>query len=116
MRTLIIILALLQFLLAGFTGAVGGFADGGEIWERAVLMIIHPLAAIGLLVMAFVPGIKAAGLQVIRALLTVNVIADAALAALIFAGVTRGDWWLPLLFAVIPIIGLGYSFGRRVRG
>ena len=115
MRVLIIILALVQFLFAGFTGAVGGFADGGEIWERVVLMGIHPLAAIGLLVMAFIPRVKPAGLQIIRALLAVNIIADVTLAALIYTGVTKGDWWLPLLFAVIPVIGLGYSFGGRVR-
>ncbi len=116
MRALIITLAVLQFLFAGFAGAVGSFADGGEIWERVVLMAIHPLAAIGLLVMAFVPRIKPAGLQVIRALLALNIIADSALAALIYSGATKGDWWLPLLFAVIPVIGLGYSFSGRVRG
>ena len=116
MRVLIIILAIVQFLFAGLTGTVGGFADGGALWERAVLMGIHPLAAIGLLVMAFVPRIKPGGLNIIRALLALNIIADAALAALIYTGVSRGDWWLPLLFAVIPVIGLGYSFSGRVRG
>ena len=115
MRVLIIILAIVQFLFAGFTGTVGSFADGGEIWERVVLMGIHPLAAIGLLVMAFVPRIKPTGLQIIRALLAINIIADIVLAALIYSGATKGDWWLPLLFAVIPVIGLGYSFGRRAR-
>ena len=116
MRVLIIILAIVQFLFAGFTGTVGSFADGGEIWERVVLMGIHPLAAIGLLVMAFVPRIKATGLQIIRALLAINIIADIVLSALIYSGATKGDWWLPLLFAVIPVIGLGYSFSGRVRG
>ena len=42
MRVLIIVLAIIQFLFAGLTGTVGGFADGGELWERAVLMGIHP--------------------------------------------------------------------------
>ena len=116
MRILIIVLALVQFLLAGFTSAVGGFADGGEIWERAVLMGIHPLAAIGLLVMAFVPRLKPAGLQIVRALLVINIIADAALAILIYGGAARGDWWLPLIFSVIPVIGLAYSYGKRGRG
>ncbi|MDE2842334.1 MAG: hypothetical protein OXN21_03015 [Chloroflexota bacterium] len=115
MRILIIVLALVQFLLAGFTSAVGGFADGGEIWERAVLMGIHPMAAIGLLVMAFVPGLKPAGLQIVRGLLVINIIADLVLAALIYGGVSRGDWWLPLIFSVIPAIGLGYSFGKKAR-
>ena len=116
MRILIIVLAILQFLLAGFTSAVGGFADGGEIWERVVLMGIHPLAAIGLLVMALVPRLKPTGMQIVRALLAINIIADAVLAVLICTGATKGDLWLPLIFSVIPVIGLVYSFGRRVRG
>ena len=116
MRVLIIILAIVQFLFAGFTGAVGGFADGGQWWERAVLMGIHPLAAIGLLVMAFVPRLKPTGLTIVRLLLALNIAADIALAALIYTGISKGDWWLPLLFAVIPVIGLGYSRRERVRG
>ena len=95
MRVLIIILAVIQFLFAGLTGAVGGFADGGEIWERAVLMGVHPLAAIGLLVMAFVPRLKTGGIRVVQFLLIVNIAADLTLALLILGGVTKGDWWLP---------------------
>lgn len=116
MRVLIIILAIVQFLFAGLTGAVGGFADGGQWWDRAVLMGIHPLAAIGLLVLAFVPRIKPTGLRIIRSLLALNIAADLALAALIYTGVSNGDWWLPLLFSVIPVVGLGYSLSGRVRG
>ena len=113
MRILIIVLAILQFLLAGLTGAA--FADGGEIWERVVLIAIHPLAAIGLLVMAFVPRLKPTGLQIIRALLVINIIADAALATLIYTGATKGDWYLPLTFSIIPAIGLAYSFAKKGR-
>ena len=116
MRVLIIVLAVIQFLFAGLTGTVGGFADGGELWERAVLMGVHPLAAIGLLVMAFVPRLKTGGIRVIQFLLIINIVADVALAGLIYTGATKGDWWLPLLFSVIPVIGLGYSFWGRVRG
>ena len=116
MRILIIVLALVQFFLAGFTSAVGGFADGGAIWERVVLMGIHPLAAIGLLVMAFVPRLKPTGLQIVRGLLVINIIADLVLSAMIYGGAVRGDWWLPLIFSVIPVIGLGYSFGKKRRG
>ena len=116
MRVLIIILAVVQFLFAGFTGTVGAFADGGDIWARVVLMGIHPLAAIGLLVMAFVPRLKPGGVRIVQALLVINIAADLALAALIYQGVSRGDWWLPLLFSIIPVIGLGYSLWGRVRG
>ena len=114
-RVLIIILAIVQFLFAGMTGTVGGFADGGEWWGRVIFMGIHPLAAIGLLVMAFVPRLKPTGTRIVQLLLTANIIADLALAALIYSGASRGDWWLPLLFSVIPVIGLGYSIWGKVR-
>ena len=116
MRILMIVLAVVQFLLAGLTGAVGSFADGGEAWERAVLMVVHPAAAIGLLVLAVVPRLKPGGVRIVQGLLAINIIADVILAGLIYTGVTRGDWWLPLLFAVIPVIGLGYSLTNKARG
>lgn len=113
MRVLLIVLAVVQFLFAGLTGAVGGFADGGEPWERATLMVVHPLAAIGLLVLAVAPRLKPTGLTIIQLLLALNIAADLALAGLIYTGATKGDWWLPLLFSVIPVIGLGYSLRAR---
>ena len=116
MRVLIIVLAIVQFLLAGFTGAVGAFADGGQWWDRAVLMGVHPVAGIALLVLAVSPRLKPTGLTIVRLLLALNIAADLTLAALIYGGVSRGDWWLPLLFAIIPVVGLGYSFSGRVRG
>ena len=113
MRVLIIILAVAQFLLAGFVAGVGGFADGGTVWERAVLMGVQPIAAIGLLVMAFVPRISRAGVTIVMALLSINIVADVALSVAIWTGVIRGDWWLPLVFVVIPVIGLIYG-GKRL--
>ena len=42
------------------------------------------------------------------ALLLVAIAADAVLAVLIGQGVVKGDWALPLVFAVVPVIGLAY--------
>ncbi len=110
MRIPMVILALAYFLLAFYGGAVGRFADGGELWERAILMGLHPLAAIGLLILVVVPRLKPFGLKIVRFLLILNIAADTTLAALILAGVSNGSWWLPLLFAAIPALGLIYSF------
>ncbi len=109
-----IALAMCQFLLASVGGVAGNFADGGAPWERAILTIVHPLAAIGLLILVFVPNLKPVGLRIVRLLLGINLTADLILAALIVAGTTRGDWWLPLLFSVIPLLGLAYSYRARV--
>ena len=115
MRILLIMLALVQFLIAALTSFTGAFADGAALWERGIFTIVHPVAAIGLLVLAVAPALKPAGLAIIRLLLALNIAADLALAALIYTGATRGDWWLPLLFAAIPVIGLGYSLNKKAR-
>ena len=51
MRIIMIVLALLQLVVAVFVAGVGGFADGGTWWERATLMAVQPIAAIGLVVL-----------------------------------------------------------------
>jgi len=95
--------------LAGFTALVGGFADGGSIGERLVLMAVHPLTAAALLYMAALQKPARQVVYVALALIVINVIADVSLALLILAGNIRGDWLLPLVFSVVPLLGLVYA-------
>ncbi len=113
-RVVMLILAVLQMALAAFTALVGSFADAGSLGERAVLVLLHPLAAIGLLVLVTQPQLSIKGVRVVAALLAVNVAADAALALLIAGGAVKGDWELPLVFAVIPAIGVVYAVKRMM--
>ena len=53
MRVPMIILAVLYLAFSVFTALVGAFADGGTIPERILVSLIHPAAAI-LLLMAVV--------------------------------------------------------------
>ena len=105
-------LAALQVAFAVFTAMVGSFADGGSIGERLVLVLVHPLAAIGLLMLVRQPRLSLTWVRVVAALLVVNVTADAVLALLIARGAVQGDWGLPLVFAVIPAIGVVYAVKR----
>ena len=41
-RGIVLVLAILQVILAGFTGAVGALADGGEARPRLLPIIVHP--------------------------------------------------------------------------
>ena len=41
-------------------------------------------------------------------LLLVAITADLVLAVLIGLSVVKGDWFLPLVFAVVPVIGVAY--------
>ena len=107
-----LVLAGLQVAFTVYTALVGSFADGGSLGERLVLVLVHPLAAIGLFMLVTQPRLSLKGVRVVTALLVVNVAADVVLALLIAGGTVKGDWELPLVFAVIPAIGLVYAAKR----
>ena len=104
-----LVLAVVQTAFAGFTALVGAFADGGDLWSRVLVVLIHPLCAAGMLLLVLLPRPSTAMILAIAGLLAVNVIADAVVAQLIAAGTVKGDWWLPLIFSLIPAIGIVYA-------
>ena len=108
-RVVVLALGVIHALLAGLTALVGGFADGGSLWDRLTLMLIHPVTAAALLYMVALPKPARRLLMLGSALIAVNVMADIALALAILAGTIRGDWWLPLIFSVVPLLGLVYA-------
>ena len=109
LRVPITILAALHLAFACFVAAAARFADGGTIPERILLSLIHPIAALLLLIAVASSGGLAGRLRgVTLALLSVNVIGDVVAAVLIGLGVLKGDWSLPLIFAIVPVIGVIY--------
>ena len=110
-----LVLAVFQVLLAGATAAVGSFADGGDIVSRAVLIALHPIAAVALVLGLLRPRASQKVQRVVLGLLGLNILADLGLSASIAAGMQNGDAALPLIFAVIPAIGLTYCRLRHWR-
>ena len=108
-------LAIVQMLLTGFTALVGAFADGGSVWERALIMVVHPVAAIALLVMVLTPRAARWPTRVAVVLLLVSIAGDAAAYVAISEGAMRGDRSLTFIFATIPVIGVVYGLIRRAR-
>lgn len=108
-RVILLVLAIVQVLLTIFTAMVGAFADGGDIWSRLVLIVLHPLCAVALLVLVVRPKRPAAMAYAVAAMLACNIVADVTIALLIATDVVKGDWPLPLIFSVIPVVGLAYS-------
>ncbi len=109
LRIPMIILAAIHVAFTVFTAMVGAFADGGSIPERILVSLVHPVAAILLLVA--VSSSKPLARKLRRATLAVVLIAVAAdivLAVLIGQGAVKGDWSLPLVFAIVPVLGLAY--------
>ncbi len=111
-RITLMVLAIIHVLFSGLTVVVGAFADGGNIWERLVLSALHPIVAIALLTLIFIPRPPKTFIIIVTGLLTANIIADVTLAISIAAGVVKGDVWLPPVFSVVPAIALIYAINR----
>ena len=116
-RRVVLALAVLQVIVAGFFALVGSFADGGTMWERLLLVVLQPLAALGLLFLVTVSRPAIPVILVAVTLLAATVVADGALAWNIARGATKGDWELPVVWALIPAVGLVYTLAmlRRPR-
>ena len=44
-RLLVTVLALMHVLFVGLTALVGAFANGGDIGQRLLVVLLHPLGA-----------------------------------------------------------------------
>ena len=91
MRIAMLVLAFVYAALAMLTAAVGSFADGGDIWSRLVLVLLHPLAAGALLLLVLRSTASRKLALAIAALLLATVAADLALALAIASGEMKGD-------------------------
>ncbi len=108
-RTVMLALAVVQAGFAGLTALVGAFADGGDVWSRVLIVLLHPLSAAALVLLAVSARPTAALALAVAALLAATVVADLVFAVLIAQGSVKGDWGLPLVFAAIPAIGIVYA-------
>lgn len=108
LRVLMMILTVLHLIFACLTALVGGFADGGTIPERILLTLVHPSAAVFLFVAVSSGSLTKSQKLITLALLSVNILGDVLTATLIGRGVIKGDWPLPLFFAIVPLIGVVY--------
>ena len=82
-RTITLVLAVLQVIVTVFTGMVGAFADGGDVWSRLVLIVFHPLGAVALLVLVLLPRTAPAIAYAVAALLVASIVADLTFALLL---------------------------------
>ena len=116
-KVVMVILASLHLGWSALISLTASFADGGSALERFLLGAVHPLAAL-LLLYAVVSSERPSLLirRVTLALLAVSIGGDILVAVLIGLGTIRGDWPLPLTFAVVPVIGLVYLTRRGYTG
>ena len=109
LRIFLMILGVVNVLFVGLTAVVGSFADGGDVWSRLLLTLLHPIAAIAILVLAFVRLPPERITSTVVAILAINIVADVVVALLIANGLIKGDWALPLAFSVTPAIAIIYA-------
>lgn len=81
------------------------------------MVLLHPLAVIALFWMLFTARPTPTLAGVTLALLLLSILGDAILGVTYGMGVLRGDWWLPLVWAIVPLLSLPYVIhflgGRR---
>ena len=114
-RTTLRVLAVIQVVFAGFTALVGAFADGGDIWSRLLVSLIHPVCAVAVLLLALRPRPANPTLLAILGIIVLTVAADLTYGILIAGGTVKGDFWLPLVFALIPTIAAIYALNLLIR-
>ena len=114
-RNTVRVLAIIQLVLAGFTALVGAFADGGDIWSRLLVSLIHPVCAVAILILALRPRPSNATLLAILGMIVLTIAADITYSLLIAGGSVKGEFWLPLVFAVIPAIAAIYALTLLTR-
>ena len=108
-RVPVLVLAVIHALFAGFTALVGAFANGGDVWQRLLVVLLHPLGAAAVLLLVLRPRLAVPKILAAVALLAANVLADLRMAQLIAAGAVRGDWELAVAFSVVPAVGMVYG-------
>ncbi len=99
------VFAVLYGLFAALLAMVGSFADGDDASLRFLVTLVHPIGAVGLLAAVFVPALGKPVVGIAAALLLATVLGDAYVAVLIANGDVKGDWELPVVFAIPPAIG-----------
>ena len=117
-RISVTVLAVIHAVLVGLTALVGAFANGGDVWQRLLVIFLHSLGAAGVLLLVLRTRLATKTILALVALLTANVIADLGVAQLMIAGSVRGNWELALAFSVVPAIGIVYALAllRTARG
>ena len=108
------VLVSIQMVLALFLVGVANFADGGTWWERGFLSVLHPLA-VALLLAALLVGHRGPSRLSRTAIgvLGVYIAGAVGISIAILTGLSKGDWFLSLLLAIVPVAGLAYLLTAR---
>ncbi len=105
-------MSLIHLAVVGITALTGSFADGGDLFARLVLVVFHPLGAVGLILLLALPRPARRLATVVGGLLLASLAVDLVATTQIATGYTRGDWLLPLIFWPIALLGLIYAVLR----
>lgn len=111
-RIVLMVLAIINLLIAGFGALFSQFADGGDFYSRLILTVLHPISAVSVIALVLTLRLPVGIVIALTAIFVVNIAADSTLSVLIASGNMKGDWPLPLLFSVVPAIAIIYTVLR----
>ena len=113
LRPAMIALAGFHLALTLIGALAANFADGGDALSRLLLTFAFPAAAIALVVFVAAPRPSRVFRVAIACVMAINLAIAAGIAIAIAAGGVPGQWWLPLIFAIIPAIAIPYALTTR---
>ena len=113
LRPAMIALAGFHLALTLIGALAANFADGGDGLSRLLLTFAFPTAAIALVVFAAAPRPPRFFGVAIACLMAINLAIAAGISIAIAAGGVPGQWWLPIIFAIIPTIAIPYALTTR---
>ena len=95
--------------LYALAALVLAFVDGGGLWSRVLLILLHPFCIAGFLSLDRTPGLSRTSVLAVAGLQVVTLVADICLGVLAAGGSGEVEWWVFACFAVLPAAGLAYT-------
>ena len=92
---------------SGFTALVGAFANGGDVWQRLLVVLLHPPGAAGVYYARVATPPRHDDDPCLSG--TPDGERDRRPSPCVADGRGRGDWELTLAFSVVPVIGVAYA-------
>lgn len=113
---IILALALVHLVYAVVGGVIFSLGGGAGAWEVFLHLILHPIAALALVVMLLKPSTLDGGWSriVIGALLSASIAGDVHVFLEVGEEGLTGQSILALVYALVPLVGLIYGVALQI--
>lgn len=108
MRWLFAVIVVFSGFIVALVGLAGAFADGATLPERALLLVINPVAAVAAIWAMLDDNFFLARRPLVALAAVVALVANLVTSVSLYAGWSDGDGEIPLILAIPSAAFLGY--------